>query len=259
MQKNPPSGYKGRMKITHSKVLALSFLLLSISRAFAADEPKPKYGPEATTLSKSHEYFRETAAHDFWALIPYYLPQQNGRSCSLASVTMVINAARGDIKLTSEDELATEPSVLKKTGSSEWETAVGPLGKGVTLDELGVYTKKAFEAFGLKLEGIEIVHVNDRSEKTLQRVHQILLENEKSKKDFIISNFDQKVFTGDAVAGHLAPVGAYDSKRKKVLILDPDRQWYEPYWVSERTFLEAMNTSDSIAKNNRGLIWIKLK
>ena len=67
------------------------------------------------------------------------------------------------------------------------------------------------------------------------------------------------VYTGDAEAGHISPVGAYDPSTQRVLILDSDRKWYEPYWVSEKTFLRGISTRDSESKQNRGLVVVRLK
>jgi len=58
--------------------------------------------------------------------------------------------------------------------------------------------------------------------------------------------------------GHLSPVAGYDSKEKRVLIFDSDRQYYEPYWVSEEVFLKGMNTPDKGSDAFRGLLWIRL-
>src|SRR4051812_42366283 len=80
----------------------------------AANPPKPKYGPQATRLHDSQEYVRKNAAPDFWALMPYYVPQATGSACSVASVTMVVNAARAAQKLKASDELATQKSVTEK-------------------------------------------------------------------------------------------------------------------------------------------------
>jgi hypothetical protein len=41
--------------------------------------------------------------------------------------------------------------------------------------------------------------------------------------------------------------------------MDPDRTWYEPYWVSEETFIAGMNTQDKESGKTRGMLWVKLK
>jgi hypothetical protein len=240
-------------------------LLLSTLSAWAvagivhAAPSKPKYGPEAVPLSQSHEYFRANAAPDYWALSPYYMAQQDGRSCSVASVAMVINGARADLRLTSDDELVTQPSVLKRANDETWSRGVGALGRGVTLDQLKVAVEKSLKGYGITAVSVEAVHTDDSSARTLSALRQALIENEKSAGDFIILNFDQGVYTGDTPAGHIAPLGAYDAKKKRVLVMDPDRQWFEPYWVSDETLLKGMATLDKEAGRSRGYVVVKLK
>lgn len=230
-------------------------LLVSSLAALAAD--KPKYGPEATRLSLSHAYFQSHAAPDYWAISPYYVGQRDEKSCSLASVTMIVNAARVQKNLTAEDELATQPQVLKKTGDARWEHDLGTLGRGVTLDELGKFTEEALKAYGVAPKKVEVLHASTTPE-FRQALLEILTENEKSSRDFVIANFIQGAYTGDADVGHISPIGAFDAKNERVLVLDPDRQWYEPYWVSLTTFIRGMSTQDSVSGKTRGLVWIQL-
>lgn len=218
---------------------------------------KPKYGPEALLLSRSHAHIQKSAAPDFWALMPYYIPQQNERSCSLASVTMIVNGARSGRALGSDDELATQAGVLKRVKDSSWTRSLGALGRGVELERLGALIEKSLKAYGVDGGRTETVHVDNATPETLARVRAALAENEKSASDFIIANFDQKVFTDDTQVGHIAPVGAYDAESDRVLILDPDREWYEPYWISVATFVKGMATRDSVSKKNRGFVRVK--
>ncbi|MBI2981936.1 MAG: hypothetical protein HYY44_06555, partial [Deltaproteobacteria bacterium] len=131
-------------------------------------------------------------------------------------------------------------------------------GAGVSLDQLGELLAESLRAYG-KTAQVEVVHVEDESPETKKKLQRILNENEKSAKDFVIANFLQGVYTGDAMAGHIAPVGAYDVKKRRVLIMDPDREWYEPYWVSEETFLAGMFTKDSKSGKSRGYIFVRLQ
>ena len=63
--------------------------------------------------------------------------------------------------------------------------------------------------------------------------------------------------TGDPEGnvGHFAPVGAFDGKR--VLVFDPDREWYEPYWVPEDVFYDGVTDSkaDSVKSGGYIRIW----
>jgi hypothetical protein len=222
-----------------------------------ARETKAKYGPEATLLSHAHEYVAHHPAPDFWALIPYYTAQQTGAACSIASVTMIINGARSGQKLSADEQLATQDSVLKKTGDEAWTKAVGSHGFGVTLDQLGKYTEEAFKAYGFPKVHVTVVHTEDTSPATEAKLHQALIQNEKSANDFILINFIQGAYTGDADVGHIAPIAAFDAQADRALVMDPDREWYEPYWVSEKTLLKGMATKDPVSGKNRGYIWVQ--
>jgi hypothetical protein len=95
----------------------------------------------------------------------------------------------------------------------------------------------------------EVVRAADTPE-WKKKLHEALVQNEKSADDYIVALFIQGRYTGDPEGnhgGHFAPVGAYDGKR--VLILDPDREWYEPYWVSEEVFFEGMNARADTTKS----------
>lgn len=95
--------------------------------------------------------------------------------------------------------------------------------------------------------------------KTIETVRQDLIKNEGNSRNFIIANFAQNAFTDDSDIGHMATVGAYDDKSRKVLILDPDRKYYEPYWVSVETLIRGMNTTDSDGVSRRGYLFISLE
>lgn len=236
----------------------LFILSLAIASAsYAADAPK--YGPQATRLSASHAYIKNNAAVDYWALSGYYVPQQNGRSCSVASVTMVVNAARSGGDLTAADSLVTQSALLKKAGINEWEKAVNDGGHGVALDLLGPYVEKSLTAYGLKDVKVKVIHAD--SAKSNAEILALLAKNEKSAKDFIIANFLQSEYTGDpeGKVGHIAPVAAYDAKAKKVLIMDPDREYYEPYWVSTETFFKGLGTQDGGEKKTRGIVYVSFQ
>jgi hypothetical protein len=237
------------------KILIFS-ILITFSLSASA---KPKYGPNATVLSKSHEYINSEKAPDYWALSPYYLPQQNAKSCSVASVAMVVNAARANMELTSDDQLATHDDLLKKVGDKKWSNAVdmSQLGGGVALDELKTDVEESLNAYGLKNYTVTVHHM-DKSQAAKDQLHKDLLENEKSANDFIIINFIQGAYTGDADVGHISPIGAYDKKKKRALVMDVDREWYEPYWVSESVLAGGMATTDKTSGHTRGYLYIKL-
>jgi len=236
-----------------------SFVHAIGSATWAAEDQKSKYGPDAIPLASSHEYFLKNPAPIFWKLIPYYLPQLTGSTCSVASVAMVVNAARAGTPLKASDKLANETDLLKKVKNTGWKKTLGFIGRGVTLDQLGPITEESLKAYGVTPQKLEVVHTEDDSAQTKAKLHQALLGIEKSADRLILANFVQGVYTGDADVGHIAPLAAYDSEKKRVLVLDPDREWYEPYWVSEETLLKGMMTLDKQSGHRRGYVVINLR
>lgn len=52
--------------------------------------------------------------------------------------------------------------------------------------------------------------------------------------------------------GHMSPVGAYDNRTDRLLILDVSRYKYPPMWVPMPAIFDAMNTTDSDSGKSRG-------
>lgn len=226
-------------------MIRLTGFLLVVSSFFLTPlvfGSKGKYGSYATPLSKAFDYVKKTKAPDYWALASHYLSQQNERSCSIASLAMIINAFRNKLELKSSDELVTEKELFQKTDHSAWNRHMST-GPTIILEEMGSIVDKSLRTYGF-VGKVEVVHTNDTSEKTLEKLRRDLLENEKSDKNFILVNFVQGVLTEDKGGGHFAPIAAYDAKKKSVLVFDPDRKWYEPYWVSDEMLLKAMAIKD---------------
>jgi hypothetical protein len=175
---------------------------------------------------------------------------------------MTLNAARASQPKTAEDKLITQQELLDGVTAEHWKQRLSPSGlagsHGTTLDQLGRIVAAAFKAHGFDKTTVRVVHMKDASPASKNALVQALQQNERSAKDFIVANFNQQAFTDDANAGHFAPVGAYDSEQSRVLVLDPDRNYYEPYWVSIDTFLAGMATQDKDAGANRGYIIVSV-
>ena len=234
-----------RSSLSFSLVLAIGICL-----GAHAEEAKPKYVSTTIRLSDSPEYIRRNPAPDFWAFMPYYLPQQDAAACGIASMTMLVNAARIHQKLTASDALVTQKALVDKIKVD--------YSKGLSLDRLGDAIKKAVTEFGLKCS-VEIIHA-DGTPAQNRKIQELLVKNEKSDQNFIIANFLQGAFTGDPEGGgHISPVAAFDSIHKRVLIMDVDREYYEPYWVSFETFIKGIATGDSGTKLNRGIVFVELQ
>ncbi len=233
-------------------------LLLASSPAFGQQIPLSKYGPDAVRLYAAREHVQQQPAPDFWATIPYYVGQPDERSCSLAAVTTMLNALKAGSSLNADEPLVTCDKLLEEVNLPQWNAALGPQGQGVSLDELGQIIRACAKVKQLGIK-VEVVHVRDASETARRALHTMLVENERSASDLVVVNFLQSAFTGDPEGnvGHFAVVAAYDGRNRRVLILDPDRRWYEPYWVSEDAFLAGLASRDSVAGDARGYIRVQ--
>lgn len=239
-----------------------------------------KYGDLAKPLSArtNAEYFKKNDAKDFWALIPFYTGQKLGQQCSAATFTTVLNAARGSIQLGTDDKLLTMETFLEKYAEEKYAKLMsGPIKVselfGGKLDRSLIGNKHlvevlrgASEKLGIsgKNTKVELIPIDLQDPKKIEaaraKFHQMLIENEKSENDFmILSAFVQGKVTGDPEGrAHVSPVAGYDQKNKLVLILDVDRDWYEPYWIPEDKLFEAMATKEADA-NQPGWIYYQVR
>ena len=214
-----------------------------------------RYVSGVVTIIQDHHYIRTHDAPIYWKISPYYLPQPTDASC--ASATMVMNALRIPQMQYANQKLATTNSVVHSTNNA-WENDVKQGGDGVTLDQFGSFLTQAIKAYRILPTKIQVIHAT-RVKDIATKFHQALLEGEKTGRTFIIVNFDQKFISGTESVGHFAPVGAYDVKTKRVLIMDPDRELFEPYWIPEHRLLKSMETEDSDTHKNRGFVIVTLK
>lgn len=247
--------------ITKSVGLVLSISCLGAGFADASannqDRGKPsRYVPGVVSIIQDHGYIRTHNAPTYWEISPYYLPQLTDASCSLASAIMVINALRIPQMQYANQKLATTNNVVHSI-NNEWANDIKQGGDGVNLDQFGSFLKQTMKAYHIQPIKLEVIHAT-RVKDIATKFHQALLEGEKTGRTFVIVNFDQKFISGTESVGHFAPVGAYDVNTKRVLIMDPDRELFEPYWVPEHRLLNSMETKDSHMRKNRGFIIVKM-
>lgn len=239
-------------------VLLVSLLGASFAGAYVSNHDlnkQSRYVPGVISIIQDHRYIRTHDAPIYWKISPYYLSQPTDAACSLASATMVMNALRIPQIHYANQALLTTDSVVRSIPSA-WADQVKQGGNGVTLDQFGSYLSKAMKAYNILPTKLEVIHATS-AKKVATKFHQALLEGEKTGRTFIIVNFDHKCISGTRHIGHFSPVGAYDAHTKRVLIMDPTRERFEPYWVSERRLLNGMKTVDSDARKNRGFVIVR--
>lgn len=222
----------------------------------AAGAGTPKYAPVkgalAVPLSDDNSYLRNTAvqAPDYWALASFYVPQHNGYSCSAASVSMALNAllnarrARGD-----DEKNIDQVQLAEKAPGVHWKELLSEEGwegrHGVTLAQLGQASREALAAYGAAGYTVKVSTAAGDAAAGLEAFRRALAGNEKNAGDIMLIHFSQELITG-APGGpypHVSPVGAYDEKTRRVLIMDVDREWYEPYWAADEQVYRAMAQS----------------
>ena len=239
----------------------MATMLTALTRAEVLPAKKiesPRYVTGVQSIIDSHQYIQQNKALLYWKISPYYLSQLTDSSCSLASITTVINAIRSQQKLTANDQLVTQDALLNRVNDNEWRIDVRQGGDGATLEQLKKLMKKALQVYGINGATVEVIHLSVHSKEKELALRQALIESERTAKTFVIVNFNQKFFTGGISVGYFSPIGAYDPSTKRALIMDTDRQFYEPYWVPEKLLFESMATTDNDASHYRGYLVIKL-
>jgi hypothetical protein len=239
----------GALRLGRLAPLLLAALALALGDTALAQPPKygPSGSPRAAPLSADHAYLAAAPAPDFWALMPHYGGQMNDFACSAASVAMVINAAvRTGRPLSNEDRNITQQVLLDRVAAEHWKARVSSLGywgrHGLNLAQLEVVAQAALRSFGASQSSARATPA-DGSEAGLEGFRRALAQNERSARDAMLLHFVQDEVTA-APGGpypHISPVGAYDEARRRVLVLDVDREWYEPYWVADDVLYRAMS------------------
>lgn len=187
--------------------------------------------------------------------------QESERSCSVASIAMLVNAARILRNASALEEPVSQQQLLTSVGNADWMAAVGPGGDGVELNNMAGLVRQSLNAYGFSRFEIDVVHVDRITPGARDKALHELTEMAHSPARFVIANFLQGIYTEDSACsvGHYAPVAAFDPLGRSALILDPDPRGYRPYWVNEDRFLEGMATRDDSCGLSRGYVSIRLE
>lgn len=175
---------------------------------------------------------------DHSQLAPHLVAQTRRAFCGPATTAAVINAA-----------LRPKPPATQASLFNEAASAVkGELAlsfSGLTLEELAAFIR----AHGLQ---VQVVHASDSDLATFRETARTTLAESGT---FLITNYDRRVLKQSG-AGHISPVGAFDSESDRVLILDVATQKYPYTWVPVSMLWAAMNTMDSGSGRTRGYLLV---
>ena len=238
-------------------------LLLALAAApAAASQGKPKLGPDAVPITARTDYLRTAPAPDYWQLSAFYVPQFTTSACSVASVAMAVNFARG-LPAEAETPIVTQTALLEEVGDQDWAEKGAEGGDGVTFAEFVAVVEESLRTFGVEGYAIEVVRPANDTASSLAELRAALAANEASGRDLVLIYFNQGVLTGDWDGPHISPICAYDQGTRQVLVMDVDREWYVPYWAPDEKLLAALlkpapAEHGPLAGETGGLVWIKL-
>ena len=236
----------------HFTAAASALLLTGSTTLFAADTlPLPAdlvslQSPEGIRLLEGSD-----ARANFYALIQHLASQQKLSYCGVASAVTVLNTVRPtntppceslDGKVAYFDQMnffskaveqVVPQSVVQKQGFTleQWAAAVGSYGVKTEAWHCGEAGGQADYASFLAKAKAALTNTNQ----------------------FLVVNFSRKTLA-QAGNGHFSPVGAYNEKENKFLVLDVAQFKYPAFWVDANLLWKAMNTEDSVSGKNRGFV-----
>ena len=244
-------------------VLAIIWTILAWAPGADAREFKPKFGPDAIPIEQATGYLRAHPAPDYWSISPFYISQDTDSACSVASIAMLLNALRG-VPARGDVELVTQSALRAALGDARWTSETAEPGPGVTFAELVRVVSESLHAYGLKSDEVDVFKPVDASNVSLAKLQRLLAATEHSNKDIALLYYNQGVLTGDWDGPHISPIGAYDARHGRVLIMDVDRRFYVPYWSPVRKVLQSMLKPapakfGALAGETGGIIWVRPK
>lgn len=215
---------------------------------------------------------KENPCRSCQALRLNFVHQFNERSCSVASVSMVLNAARMIVHPMGDHEAPiTQEDILARVDTIHWRERVSRKGyhnrRGLPIEMLGIAVESSFATYRISFEAMDVVALHSKIHDMERRKEELrlrLIGFEKGNDTFLIAHFNQGIFTGGPHIPHISPVGAFDHKKDRVMILDVDPELTEPYWVPFETFFKGLTWDYyGILKKfgyvGGGYVWICLK
>lgn len=175
---------------------------------------------------------------DLAQLQPHLVPQARRAFCGPATTAAVVNASL-------EPRPPATQTSLFNAAASAVKSELALSFSGLTLEELAAFIR----AQGLQ---VQVVHASSEG---LAAFRDTASRTLGEPSTFLITNYDRRVLKQSG-AGHISPVGAFDSKTDRVLILDVATQKYPYTWVPVSALWAAMNTIDSDSGQTRGYLLV---
>ena len=225
------------------------FALLISATAAPAQSLRPPDNLIDLRSPQGEAFLLETRALEaYFPISVAFETQKNQAYCGVASMVMVLNALGVPAPSSPEFQpyaIFTQDNVLNdKTDVILPRDVLAH--HGMTLDQLG-------HILSLYPVAVEVHHASPGGADEFRRLASEALA---SDHRFVLVNFLRKAL-GEERGGHISPLGAYDEKADRFLILDVARYKYPPVWVKTSDLFDAMNTTDSDNNNKtRGYVLI---
>lgn len=243
-------------------IFFLSFLFISFSSCthqFAGNKTRKqsiRYGEGIVPLSLDHSYFQSTEkGNQFWKIMPYYKHQSTGSSCSVATASLVMNALVGSASVPRDIPLFTEERILKISNSKNWEKATREDDSGLTLSKLHSEMQNLLIKTGLDSKYSSSYYEMSSFADELN-FRKFLKKFENGDGQLILFFAQGELMEEKEIYPHFSPIGAYDEKSDRILIIDTDGSWYEPYWAPVGKIISNMTQYDVEMKCQRGYLWV---
>jgi Phytochelatin synthase len=221
---------------------------LSVAGANADTLPLPQNLTGFSTHDGEVDFAESDAREAYFPLASNFLTQKTQAFCGVASIVMVLNAL--GVPAPPVPEYAPYRTFTQDNVLNNETDAVLPretlARQGMTLDQLGaILATEPVKA--------EVHHASDSSVDEFRKLATAYLGE---PGHFVIVNYLRKSI-GEQTGGHISPLGAYDGRADRFLILDVARYKYPPVWVKTADIFAAMNTPDAANDNKtRGFVLV---
>jgi glutathione-S-conjugate glycine hydrolase len=197
----------------------------------------------ALDSAEGQRLFEEADARaDFWTLGEHYEMQRSGNFCGVASAVMVLNALQ--VTAPTDDQTGAPVYTQADFFNACARGVLSPtLMPGMTIDQLA-------DLLQCHPAAAHAVHAADTN---LAEFRTVAAKNLATPGDYIVVNYD-RAGVGQEHMGHISPLGAYNAKADKFLLLDVARYKYPPVWADAAALFAAMSTDDVVSGKSRGYV-----
>ena len=189
-----------------------------------------------------------SANSDYLQLSMQFLTQKNQAYCGVASLSMVLNA----LNVPGPNDAVYAP-FNPITQDNFFTPAVAKVIDSQIVSKHGMTLDQAAAAAAAWQVDSQAFHSDRLSLTKMRHLLKTALNNENA---YAVVNFFRAGLQEQG-GGHFSPVAAYDAGSDRFLILDVARYKYPPMWVTAADLWKSINTTDTDAHKQRGILIIK--